>query len=166
MKNLLFTLLFFSNFVIAADDDVSMIGSVNTAWKLLGKNDRIEVIAVKDPKIDGITCFLSYAKKGGTSELVGLEEDKSNASVSCVQTAKKIVIKEDIENDKESIFKKRSSILFKKTQVIRMYDKKNQTLIYLAYSDKLIDGSPDNSVSAIPCNQAVGNVCEFLNKKD
>ena len=77
------------------------------------------------------------------------------------QTDKKIVIKEKIDGDKESIFKKRSSILFKKTQVIRMYDAQSQTFIYLAYSDRLIDGSPNNSVSAIPCNQAVGNVCEF-----
>ena len=161
MKKLILSLLVFVSSLFANDDDINKIGSISTAWKLLGKNDRIEVISVKDPKVDGITCFLSYAKKGGTSELVGLEEDTSNASVSCVQTDKKIVIKEKIDGDKESIFKKRSSILFKKTQVIRMYDAQSQTFIYLAYSDRLIDGSPNNSVSAIPCNQAVGNVCEF-----
>ncbi|NLK66665.1 MAG: CreA family protein [Campylobacteraceae bacterium] len=161
MKKLLLGFLVCLGSLFANDDDINKIGSVTTAWKLLGKNDRIEVISVKDPKVDGVTCFLSYAKKGGTSEIVGLEEDTSNASVSCVQTDQKIIIKEKIDGDKESIFKKRSSVLFKKTQVVRMYDPKSQTLIYLAYSDRLIDGSPNNSVSAIPCNQAVGNVCEF-----
>lgn len=151
--------------MFANDDAINKIGSVNTAWKLLGKNDRIEIISVKDPKIDGITCFLSYAKKGGASEIVGLEEDTSNASVSCVQTAKKIIIKEDISKDKENIFKKRSSVLFKKTQVVRMYDEKDNAIIYLAYSDKLVDGSPNNSISVVPCNQAVGNVCEFIMSK-
>lgn len=140
-----------------------LIGSVNTAWKLIGKNDRIEVISVKDPKIDGITCYLSYAKKGGTSEIIGLEEDTSDASVSCEQTAQKIVIKEDITGE-EDIFKKRSSVLFKKTRIVRMYDNKNQTIVYLVYSDRLIDGSPQNSITAVPCNQAAGNVCEFKKK--
>ena len=84
MKKLILSLLVFVSSLFANDDDINKIGSISTAWKLLGKNDRIEVISVKDPKVDGITCFLSYAKKGGTSELVGLEEDTSNASVSCV----------------------------------------------------------------------------------
>ena len=79
-----------------------------------------------------------------------------------MQTAKKITIKEDISKDKENIFKKRSSVLFKKTQVVRMYDEKDNAIIYLAYSDKLVDGSPNNSISVVPCNQAVGNVCEFI----
>lgn len=162
MKKLLLITFILALNLVANEDTINKIGSVNTAWKLLGKNDRIEVISVKDPKIDGITCFLSYAKKGGASEMVGLEEDTSNASVSCVQTDKKITIKEDISKDKENIFKKRSSILFKRTQVVRMYDEKNSVIVYLAYSDKLVDGSPNNSISVVPCNQAVGNVCEFL----
>lgn len=165
MKNIFLILSILALNLFANDDAINKIGSVNTAWKLLGKNDRIEIISVKDPKIDGITCFLSYAKKGGASEIVGLEEDTSNASVSCVQTAKKITIKEDIAKDKENIFKKRSSVLFKKTQVVRMYDEKDNAIIYLAYSDKLVDGSPNNSISVVPCNQAVGNVCEFINEQ-
>ena len=139
--------------------DYEVIDSVNTAWRLLGKNDRIEVISVKDPKIDGISCYVSYAKKGGAREVVGVEEDTSDASVWCVQTSPKIVIKEKLE--KEDIFKKKSSILFKKTHVVRMFDEKEQTIIYLVYSDRLIEGSPNNAISAIACNQATGNVCEF-----
>ena len=145
--------------IFAFGDDYEVIDSVPTSWRLLGKNDRIEVISVKDPKIEGISCYVSYAKKGGAKEIVGVEEDTSDASVWCVQTAPKIIIKEKLE--KEDIFKKKSSILFKKTHVVRMFDEKEKTIIYLAYSDRLIDGSPNNSVSAIACNQAIGNVCEF-----
>lgn len=161
MKKFILSIFALAVFANANSDETTVVGSVNTAWKLIGKNDRIEIISVKDPKIDGITCYLSYAKKGGTDEMFGVEEDKSNASVSCVQTAEKIIIKEDITQDKESIFKKKSSLLFKKTQVIRFFDEQNQSIVYLTYSDKIIDGSPDNSISAIPCIQAVGNVCEF-----
>lgn len=161
MRKIILVFGFLGTFAYANSDETTFIGSVSTAFKLLGKNDRIEIISVKDPKVDGVTCYLSYAKKGGTGEIFGVEEDKSDASVSCVQTAEKIIIKEDISKDKESIFKKKSSLLFKKTQVVRFYDEASKALIYLTYSDKIIDGSPNNSISAIPCIQAVGNVCEF-----
>jgi len=139
--------------------DYELVGSVNTSFRIFGKDDRIEVIAVKDPKVDGVTCYVSYAKKGGAKEIIGVEEDRSEASVSCVQTAPKILIKEKLK--KEDIFEKRSSLIFKKTHVVRMFDEKQSALIYLIYSDKIIDGSPNNSVSAIPCRQAMGDVCEF-----
>ena len=106
-----------------------------------------------------MTCYVSYAKKGGAKEIIGVEEDRSEASVSCVQTAPKIIIKEELK--KEDIFEKRSSLIFKKTHVVRLYDVVQGSLIYLVYSDKVIDGSPNNSISAIPCHQAVGDVCEL-----
>lgn len=139
--------------------DYELVGSVNTSFRIFGKDDRIEVIAVKDPKVDGVTCYVSYAKKGGAKEIIGVEEDRSEASVSCVQTAPKIIIKEELK--KEDIFEKRSSLIFKKTHVVRLYDAVQGSLIYLVYSDKVIDGSPNNSISAIPCHQAVGDVCEL-----
>ena len=140
-------------------DDYELVGSVNTSFRIFGKDDRIEVIAVKDPKIDGVTCYVSYAKKGGAKEIIGVEEDRSEASVSCVQTAPRIIIKEELK--KEDIFEKRSSLIFKKTHVVRLYDAAQGSIIYLVYSDKVIDGSPNNSISAIPCHQAVGDVCEL-----
>ena len=139
--------------------DYELVGSVNTSFRIFGKDDRIEVIAVKDPKVDGVTCYVSYAKKGGAKENIGVEEDRSEASVSCVQTAPKIIIKEELK--KEDIFEKRSSLIFKKTHVVRLYDAVQGSIIYLVYSDKVIDGSPNNSISAIPCHQAVGDVCEL-----
>nr|WP_314375296.1 CreA family protein [uncultured Campylobacter sp.] len=144
--------------------DYELVGSVNTSFRIFGKDDRIEVIAVKDPKIDGVTCYVSYAKKGGAKEIIGVEEDRSEASVSCVQTAPKIIIKEELK--KEDIFEKRSSLIFKKTHVVRLYDAVQGSLIYLVYSDKVIDGSPNNSISAIPCHQAVGDVCELAYAQD
>ena len=146
-----------ATFVFAGDYE--LVGSVNTSFRIFGKDDRIEVIAVKDPKVDGVTCYVSYAKKGGAKEIIGVEEDRSEASVSCVQTAPKIIIKEELK--KEDIFEKRSSLIFKKTHVVRLYDAVQGSLIYLVYSDKVIDGSPNNSISAIPCHQAVGDVCEL-----
>ncbi|WP_297922804.1 CreA family protein [uncultured Campylobacter sp.] len=139
--------------------DYETIDSVDTSFRLFGKDDRIEIIAVKDPKVQGVTCYVSYAKKGGAKEIIGVEEDRSEASVSCVQTAPKIIIKEELK--KEDIFEKRSSLIFKKTHVVRLYDAVQDSLIYLVYSDKVIDGSPNNSISAIPCHQAVGDVCEL-----
>ena len=144
---------------VACAGDYELVGSVNTSFRIFGKDDRIEVIAVKDPKVDGVTCYVSYAKKGGAKEIIGVEEDRSEASVSCVQTAPKIIIKEELK--KEDIFEKRSSLIFKKTHVVRLYDAVQGSLIYLVYSDKVIDGSPNNSISAIPCHQAVGDVCEL-----
>ena len=156
MKKFLLVLAFAA---LACAKDYETIDSVDTSFRLFGKDDRIEIIAVKDPKVQGVTCYVSYAKKGGAKEIIGVEEDRSEASVSCVQTAPKIIIKEELK--KEDIFEKRSSLIFKKTHVVRLYDAVQGSIIYLVYSDKVIDGSPNNSISAIPCHQAVGDVCEL-----
>ena len=128
------------------------IGSVDTAFKLLGANHKIVIEAFDDPEIKGATCYLSRAKKGGITGSLGIAEDPSDASISCRQTAA-IRIPEEIltgEKDGVQVFKKSISILFKKIQVARFYDKTRHALVYLVYSDKLIDGSPKNSISVIP----------------
>ena len=124
------------------------IGSVSTVFKLLGPNDRIVIEAFDDPKIDGSTCHLSRAIMGGVSGAVGLATDSSDSSIACRQVGP-IHYKDKIENG-EQVFKERTSILFKKMQVVRFLDKKRNVLIYLVYSDKLIDGSPKNSISTVP----------------
>lgn len=123
------------------------IGSVDTAFKLLGPDHKIEIGAVPDPKISGITCFYSRAKTGGISGGIGIAEDTSDASVACRQTGE-ISFKEAISSSEE-IWNESSSILFKKIRIVRMYDKYSNSLIYLVYSDKLVDGSPKNSISAV-----------------
>ncbi|MBF0187767.1 MAG: CreA family protein [Magnetococcales bacterium] len=125
-----------------------VIGSVDTAFKLVGPDDKIVVEAFDDPKIPGVACHLSRAKKGGVTGGLGLAEDLSNASIACRQIGP-ISFKEEFKPGEE-VFTKRTSILFKQLHVVRFFDKKRNTLIYLVYSDKLIDGSPKNSLSTVP----------------
>ncbi len=128
------------------------IGSVSTTFKLIGANNKIVIEAFDDPDIPGATCYLSRAKKGGVSGSLGLAEDSADASLSCRQTGA-ISLPEKVSNGKfdgKRVFKKNTSLLFKTMQVVRFYDKKRNTLIYLTYSDRIIEGSPKNSISAIP----------------
>lgn len=128
------------------------IGSVRTKFKVLGSNDKIVIEAFDDPDIPGATCYLSRAKTGGISGSLGFAEDTSDASLSCRQTGP-ISLPESVKLgalDGKKVFKKSTSILFKTLQVVRFYDKKRNTLVYLTYSNKIIDGSPKNSVSTIP----------------
>jgi len=123
------------------------IGEVSTVFKLLGANHKIVVEAFDDPKVDGVSCFLSRAKTGGIRGSLGLAEDTSDASIACRQTGP-ISYKDELEAG-EDVFQQRTSILFKKLQVVRFYDPARNTLVYLSYSDKVIEGSPKNSISAV-----------------
>lgn len=138
-----FALLFSATVLIAEE-----IGSVSTVFKLLGPNDKIVIEAFDDPKVDGVTCHLSRAKKGGVTGAVGLATDTSDAAIACRQVGP-ITIKEELK-DGELVFNKRTSVLFKTMQVVRFLDKTRNVLVYLVYSDKLIDGSPKNSISTVP----------------
>jgi CreA protein len=124
------------------------IGSVSTVFKFLGANDKIVIEAFDDPIVTGVTCHLSRAVKGGLSGAVGLAEDSSDASIACRQVGP-IKFKEELKEG-ELVFKKATSILFKSMQVVRFLDKKRNVIIYLVYSDRLIDGSPKNSISTVP----------------
>lgn len=124
------------------------IGSVSTVFKMLGPNDKVVVEAFDDPKVDGVTCYLSRAKKGGISGGLGVAEDTSDASIACRQVAP-IAFKGKFK-DGEEVFKKDTSLLFKSMQVVRFHDTKRNVLIYLVYSDRIIEGSPKNSISVVP----------------
>lgn len=126
------------------------IGHVDTAFKLLGRNHQVTVEAFDDPKVKGVTCFISMARKGGLTGTLGIAEETSDASIACRQVGP-IAFVEAIKGDDEGeeVFKKRQSIFFKRLNVVRFLDSKRNTLVYLAYSDKLIDGSPKNSLSAV-----------------
>ena len=127
--------------------DPYTIGTVDTAFKLFWPDHKIEVGGVPDPKVSGITCFYSRAKTGGIKGWLGLAEDTSDASVACRQTGK-ITFVEPIRASEE-IWNESTSFFFKKIRIVRFYDKASNSLIYLVYSDKLIDGSPKNSISAV-----------------
>ncbi len=136
--------------------DPYTIGSVDTAFKIIGPDHKIEIGWVPDPKISGITCFYSRAKTGGITGAIWLAEDTSDASVACRQTGK-IIFNEAIWITEE-IWSKDTSIFFKSLQIVRFYDKKSNSLIYLVYSDKLIDGSPKNSISAVALEGIIPNL--------
>lgn len=128
------------------------IGEVSTKFRLATPNDKVVVEAFDDPRIAGATCYLSRAKRGGISGAIGLAEDTSDASIACRQTGS-IELPEEIANgsdDGEEVFKKRTSVLFKSLQVVRFYDAQRKVLVYLSYSDRVIDGSPKNSISVVP----------------
>ncbi|MDO8607513.1 MAG: CreA family protein [Phaeospirillum sp.] len=123
------------------------IGSVSTVFKALGANDKIVVEAFDDPKVAGVTCYLSRAKTGGIKGSLGVAEDTSDAAIACRQVGAIRIL--DTLKDGETVFKKDTSFLFKTIQVVRFHDRKRDVLVYLVYSDKIIDGSPKNSVSAV-----------------
>ncbi|MDR3515611.1 MAG: CreA family protein [Azospirillaceae bacterium] len=124
------------------------IGCVTTAWKLIGANHRICVEAFDDPKVPGVACHLSQARAGGVAGSLGLAEDPSRFSIACRQIGPITVPTTLTAN--EEVFTSDTSILFKETHVIRMIDRKRNTLVYLSYSRKLIDGSPMNAISTVP----------------
>ena len=127
------------------------IGRVSTTFRMLGANDKIVIEAFDDPDEPGATCYVSRAKTGGISGALGVAEDKSDASLACRQTGP-IQLSERIREGREDgkrVFKKSTSLLFKKLQVVRFYDRKRNVLVYLSYSDKLVEGSPKNSISTI-----------------
>ncbi len=124
------------------------IGSVDTAFKLLGPDHRIVVEAFDDPEVPGVACHIARARKGGISGALGLAEETSDASIACRQVGP-VSFAGPLEQG-DRVFRERRSILFKSLQVVRFYDAKRHVLIYLSYSDKLIDGSPKNSISTVP----------------
>ena len=124
------------------------VGSVDTAFKLLGPDHKVVVEVFDDPKVGGVSCYLSRAKTGGLKGAVGLAEDKADASVACRQVGV-LSFKGKVPRQEE-VFSERASIFFKHVRVVRMVDAKRNALVYLSYSDRLIDGSPKNSVTAVP----------------
>lgn len=147
-KTIIFCLLLILSTAAASEE----IGEVSTKFKIMGPNDKILVEAFDDPAVPGVTCYLSRAKTGGISGAVGIAEDTSDASIACRQVGP-IHLSNEILSGKsngDEVFKKRTSLLFKSMQVIRFYDANRHVLVYMTYSDKIIEGSPKNSITAVP----------------
>ncbi|MCE1172365.1 CreA family protein [Azovibrio restrictus] len=124
------------------------VGCVTTAWKLVGANHKVCVEAFKDPQVPGVTCHVSQARTGGVAGSLGLAQDPSQFSLACRQTGP-ITLPPKLARQ-ETVFSEDTSILFKETRVVRLWDAPNQTLVYLAISRKLIEGAPANSISTVP----------------
>ncbi|MBC7134683.1 MAG: CreA family protein [Oceanibaculum nanhaiense] len=129
------------------------IGCVDSAFQWIGPNHKICIEAFDDPEVPGVSCHISRAKTGGIKGWVGLAEDTSDASIACRQTGPISLPKKIADADAgegKTVFRESRSIIFKKLQVVRFYDKKRNTLVYLTYSDRLIEGSPQNAVTSVP----------------
>jgi len=141
---------------VSADE----IGTVATKFRLLTPNDKIVVEAFDDDGVPGVSCYVSRAKTGGLSGAVGVAEDTSDASIDCRQIGP-VRLPEAVRSGKangEEAFKRRTSLLFKSLQVVRFYDSRRNALVYLTYSDRIIEGSPKNSISAVPILPWPGSV--------
>lgn len=124
-----------------------VVGSVDTAFKLFGPDHKVLVEAFDDPAVEGVACYISRAKTGGFKGAVGLAEDPSRFSVACRQVGA-IRFKHPLPRQEE-VFRKSTSFIFKHVQVVRIVDVKRNTLTYLTYSDRVIEGHPDNAITAV-----------------
>ena len=132
--------------------NAEQIGEVDTVFKLIGPDHKIVVDAYDDPKVAGISCYVSRAKTGGIKGAFGLAEDRSEASIACRQTGP-ISFAKPLPQQEE-VFNERISLVFKKLRIVRMVDSKRKALVFLTYSDRVIEGSPQNSVTAVAVDRA------------
>jgi len=123
------------------------IGSVSTNFRVTG-SDKVVIEAYDDPQVDGVTCYVSRARTGGIKGTFGMAEDPPEASIACRQVGT-IAFKGPLKAQ-EDVFSERMSILFKTLHVVRAVDRKRNTLVYLTYSDRIVSGSPQNAVTAVP----------------
>ncbi len=123
-------------------------GSISTNFRWLGPNDKIVVDGFDDPKVRGVACHLSRAQTGGVKGGMGVAEDTSDASIACRQIGPIQFLGEI--TDGEQVFDEHRSLVFKKLQVVRFFDRERNVLVYVSYSDRVIEGSPKNSISTVP----------------
>jgi len=128
------------------------LGCVSTTFNALSPNDKVCVSDFEDEHVPGVVCHISQARKGGWGQPFGLNEDPSNFSVSCRQTGP-IAVDLSKLAENEEVFSQKTSIFFKTTRIYRMVDKPHNTLVYLAISTKIVNGSPANAISTVPIMQ-------------
>ena len=138
----------------AAPVHAEEVGCTSTTFRLFGANDKICVYAFDDPQVPGVSCHISQAKTGGIKGPLGLAEDPSRFSIACRQTGA-ITLPAKLPKE-ESVFSESTSIFFKNTKVVRMFDAKRNTLVYVAISKKVVEGSPMNSISTVPIRKWEG----------
>jgi CreA protein len=130
------------------------VGCTSTTFRIFGANDKICVLAFDDPRIPGVSCHISQARTGGVKGSLGLAEDPSRFAIACRQTGA-IVLPDKLPKE-ENVFSESTSLVFKNTKVVRMYDEKRNTLVYVAISRRVIEGSPSNSISTVPVQRWEG----------
>ena len=131
-----------------AADDPDLIMRQSTKWRALTPNDKLSTYAIDDPVVEGVACFYTVPEKGGLSGALGVAEEVSDVSLACRQIGPIRFNGKSAQGD--VVFSERRSLLFKRMQIVRGCDAKRNTLVYMVYSDKLIEGSPKNSTTAVP----------------
>jgi CreA protein len=129
-------------------DEPDLIFRRSTVFKLLTPDDKLATYGLDDPEVEGVACYFTAPERGGVKGLLGIAEQVSDISLSCRQIGP-IRIKAKFEQG-EDVFRTRRSLFFKKMQIVRGCDTKRNVLVYMVYSDKLIEGSPKNSTSSVP----------------
>ena len=134
-------------------DDAKRVGQVSTTFRLLGRNDRIVVDRYDDPKVEGVSCYLSRAETGGVKGTLGLATDPSRFSIACRATGP-VEVKGELP-DNEVVFDERASFFFKEVRISRIVDREKKVLVYLVWSTQSVgtEGSPFNSVTAVPLDR-------------
>ena len=134
--------------IARASDDPDLIFSKSTSFKMLTPNDKLATYAIEDPVVEGVVCHYTVPEKGGVSGMFGVAEQTSDVSIACRQFSP-VRIKEKFAQG-DVVFSERRSLLFKRMQIVRGCDTRHNVLVYMVYSDKLVDGSPKNSTTAVP----------------
>jgi CreA protein len=129
-------------------DEPDLIFRRSTVFKWLTPNDKLATYGLDDPEVDGVACHFTVPEKGGFKGWLGVAEQVSDISLSCSQVGP-IHFKQKFSQG-EDVFRLRRSLFFKKMQIVRGCDAKRNVLVYMVYSDKLIEGSPKNSTSSVP----------------
>lgn len=129
-------------------DEPDLIFRRSTVFKLLSPNDKLATYGIDDPEIEGVACHFTVPEKGGIKGWLGLAEEVSDISLACRQIGP-IRFKDKLQQG-DDMFRQRRSLFFKKMQIVRGCDAKRNVLVYMVYSDKLIEGSPKNSTSSVP----------------
>ncbi|HRE20148.1 MAG TPA: CreA family protein [Rhabdaerophilum sp.] len=132
----------------ASAQSPDLIFKKSTVFRFLTPDDKLATYAIDDPLIEGVACHYTVPEKGGVSGGLGLAEEVSDISLACRQVGP-IRFKEKADQG-DVMFRQSRSLLFKRMQIVRGCDPKRNVLVYLVYSDKLIDGSPKNSTSTVP----------------
>ena len=150
LAGLLATLAIPAAHALAAGDDPTRIGDVSTTFRVIGRNDRIVVDRYDDPRVDGISCYVSRAETGGIKGTVGLATDPSRFSIACRATG--VITVPDRLPANEVVFGASANWLFKEIRVSRMWDPQKRVVVYLVWSTQALSpgGSPYNSVSVVP----------------
>jgi CreA protein len=129
-------------------EDPDLIFKKTTVWKFLSPDHKLGTYAIDDPEVEGVTCYFTLPEKGGWKGWLGLADELPKASLSCQQVGP-IKFKRKLEQGEEA-FSQRRSLIFKRMQIVRGCDAKRNVLVYLVYTDRIIEGSPENSTASVP----------------